>query len=87
MTTAVLRIRRQRNKGVDVPKLPTRDPRDVGPKSVAKQFTITLPAWLLEKIDEVAEAELYTRNEAVREVLRQFVDEWDAAQVKRGATK
>lgn len=71
-----------------MPKLPARDPRDVGPKAAAKQFTVTLPEWLVEKLDEIGKAERYTRNEVVREVMRQFADEWDAAQAgKRAGSK
>lgn len=57
-----------------MPVLPSRDPRDVGPKSAAKQLTVTLPEWMLERVEAIAASKGYTRNEFVREACRQLVD-------------
>ena len=67
--------------------LPKRDPRDVGPKSKAVQFTITLPEWMNERVEAIATANGYSRMEFVREAVRQFVDEQDALAGHKKSTK
>lgn len=73
-----LRDRRLQNKDDAVPTLPPKDPRDIGPKAKMKQNSVNLPLWLWERLDEIAEQNGYTRNEAINALLRQFVDERDA---------
>ncbi len=58
-----------------MPKLPKRDPRDKD----QRQFSVKLPVWLIDRLDEVADAEAYSRNEVIREALRSFVEEWEEA--------
>ncbi len=77
MTQTSLRPSRTKTKEQDVP-IVDRDPRDVGPKSKAVQFTITLPEWMNERVEAISKAKGYTRNEFVREAVRQLVDEVDA---------
>ena len=60
-----------------MPVLPPRDPSDVGPKSKAIQYTVTLPQWMAERVDAIGSARGYTRNEFIREAVRQLVDEMD----------
>jgi hypothetical protein len=72
----------ERRRLLSVIKIPPKDPRDVGAKS--KQLSISLLEWMWKRVDEVAEAEGYTRNELMREVVRSFVNEWDS---ERGGKK
>ena len=67
---------RSRKREKTVPKLPAKDPRDVGAK--AKQYSASLLEWMWVRIDDIAEAEGYTRNELMREVARSFINECDA---------
>lgn len=60
--------------------LPPKDPRDIGPDATIKQSSIGLPSWLWKRLEEVMRVEGYERNEMLREVLRQFVDEHAARQ-------
>lgn len=68
-------------------QLPDRDPRDVGPKSAAKQFTVTLPEWMYDRVEAIAKTKGYTRNEFVREACRQLVDEIDGLRVEKKSNK
>lgn len=61
-----------------MPVLQPKDPRDL--EGGTRQKTLTLPKWLAEKVDELSESLGYTPNEAIKEVLRQWVDETDAKQ-------
>jgi len=70
-----------------MPTLPDRDPRDVGPKSAAKQFTVSLPEWMTERVEAIARSKGYTKNEFVREAVRQLVDFEDAAAREKKSTK
>lgn len=83
MTSTALRTRFTKTKDGDVPIIPDRDPRDVGPKSKAVQFTITLPEWMNERVEAIAKAKGYTRNEFVREAVRQLVDEMDGVKAEK----
>lgn len=56
-----------------MPRLPRRDPRD----KEQRQFSVKLPTWLIERLDEIGQAEAYSRNELIREALRSFVAEWE----------
>lgn len=76
-----------KTKEQDLPIIPDRDPRDVGPKSAAKQFTVTLPEWMYERVEAIAKAKGYTRNEFVREAVRQLVDEMDGMKADRKSSK
>jgi len=78
-----LRDRKTRNKDANVATLDPRDPRDFGPDSRAKQHSVTLPIWLWKKIERVAEERHYTRNQAIREILKQWIDDEEAKQLKK----
>lgn len=86
MDLTALRTRRAKTKdGALI--IPDRDPRDVGPKSAAKQFTVTLPEWMYERVEAIAKAKGYTRNEFVREACRQLVDEIDGFKAEKKSAK
>lgn len=70
-----------------MPKIPPKDPRDVGSK--AEQNSISLLAWQWKRVDEIAEALGYNRNELMREMLRGCIDEYDADHggAKRNSSK
>lgn len=68
-----------------MPTLPPKDPRDIGPEAALKQFSISLPAWLWKRLDSIGEAEGYTRNELFREIMRQWVDEFDTKPARKSA--
>jgi len=55
--------------------LPKRDLRD----RQQQQFSIKLPLWLIQRLDEIGEVEAYSRTALIREVLRSFVEEWGAS--------
>lgn len=67
-----------RKRAQTVPKLPAKDPRDVGARS--KQLSVSLLEWMWARVDDIAESEGYTRNELMREIARSFINEWDAEQ-------
>jgi hypothetical protein len=87
MTSTALRTHATKTKDGAVPIIPDRDPRDVGPKSAAKQFTVTLPQWMYERVEAIAKSKGYTRNEFVREACRQLVDEMDGVRAEKKAAK
>lgn len=87
MHLTALRTRRTKTKDADVPIIPDRDPRDVGPKSAAKQLTVTLPEWMYERVEAISRAKGYTRNEFVREACRQLVDEMDGLKAEKKSSK
>lgn len=71
-----------------MPKIPPKDPRDVGSKS--EQNSISLLSWQWKRIDEMAEALGYNRNELMRELIRGCINEYDAdhgATQKRSSSK
>lgn len=61
-----------------MPKLPAKDPRDIGPGAKPSQKSVNLPAWQWKRIDEICEAQGYSMTEFFREIVRSFVDEYDA---------
>lgn len=90
MDPTQLRNGRGAPKDSRVPKIPAKDPRDVGSK--ATQNSISLLAWQWKRLDEIAEALGYNRNELMREMLRGCIDEYDVDHAgqqpqKRGASK
>lgn len=87
MNAMALRSSRLKTKEQEVPIIPDRDPRDVGPKSAAKQFTVTLPEWMYERVEAIAKVKGYTRNEFVREAVRQLVDEMDGVKAEKKSAK
>jgi len=54
--------------------LPPKDLRDRGPDSARKQFTVTLPSWMVKRLSEMAKEEGYKRNAFIKEVLRWWID-------------
>ena len=87
MTTKHLRKAGPASKDVAVPKHPPKDPRDVS--GGTDQLSISLYNWMWKRLDEIGEAEGYKRNQLMREVVRSFIDEWDAdhAQSKKTSTR
>lgn len=69
-----------------MPTLPPKDPRDRD----KEQFSVNLPKWIIQRIDEIGESQDYARSELIREVLRSFVVEWDekhAAPSRKNSSK
>lgn len=73
--------------GAPMPKIPQKDPRDIGAEP--EQKSISLFDWQWKRLDEIAEKEGYTRNELLREIMRGGIDEWDRdhAGKKLGSSK
>lgn len=84
-TPTDLRTRLSRPKEHSVPKLPPKDPRDIGPEAIVKQSSIGLPQWLWKRLDEISEATGYTRNEIFREAMRAWVDEQEVAPARKSS--
>lgn len=72
------RLRESRERSA-LPTLPPKDPRDIGPTGKVKQSSVGLPVWQWERINEICEAEAYAVSELMREIVRSFIDEYDAA--------